>query len=148
MKPPNSSNNLSKYEQSFADFACDYSIKARAIASVSLALTFIALNFIFKLSLPIHIFTIAALFQSLINQPYRLGLYSQRRISLLLVSSFLLQLVRSRRTTKIRCLIFISLLQFRFVFDSCLSFFHRCYLCDKEFYCSSYQRLHQAMVLY
>ncbi|CUT06285.1 PAS domain S-box protein [Candidatus Kryptonium thompsonii] len=71
MKPPNSSNNLSKYEQSFADFACDYSIKARAIASVSLALTFIALNFIFKLSLPIHIFTIAALFQSLINQPYR-----------------------------------------------------------------------------
>ncbi|MFN3135204.1 MAG: hypothetical protein ACK44H_06480, partial [Candidatus Kryptonium sp.] len=71
MKPPNSSNNLSKYEQSFADFACDYSIKARVIASISLALTFISLNFILKLSLPIHVFIIAALFQSLINQPYR-----------------------------------------------------------------------------
>ncbi len=59
------------YEESFADFACDYSIKARIIASVSLAITFVALNFIYNLNLPIHIFIISALFQSIINQPYR-----------------------------------------------------------------------------
>lgn len=59
------------HEESFADFACDYSIKARIIASISLAVTFIALNFIYNLNLPIHIFIISALFQSIINQPYR-----------------------------------------------------------------------------
>lgn len=59
------------HEESFADFACDYSIKARIIASISLALTFIALNFIYNLNLPIHIFIISALFQSIVNQPYR-----------------------------------------------------------------------------
>lgn len=57
--------------QSFADFACDYSIKARAIASISLALLFVILNFIYKLSLPVHVFVLVALFQSLVNQPYR-----------------------------------------------------------------------------
>jgi len=64
-------NRSEKQEQSFADFACDYSLKARAIASISLAVTFIGLNFIFNLSLPVHVFIIAALFQSLVNQPYR-----------------------------------------------------------------------------
>ncbi len=59
------------YEESFADFACNYSIKARIIASVSLVLTFTVLNFIYKLNLPIHIFIISALFESLVNQPYR-----------------------------------------------------------------------------
>ncbi len=57
--------------RSLADFACSYSIKARIIASTLLALTFIILNFTFNLSLPIHVFIIAAIFQSLINQPYR-----------------------------------------------------------------------------
>ncbi|MEN3039360.1 MAG: hypothetical protein ABDI07_09470, partial [Candidatus Kryptonium sp.] len=62
-------NQLSK--QSFADFVCEYSIRARSTASIILAITFITLNFIFNLSLPIHVFIISALFQILVNQPYR-----------------------------------------------------------------------------
>ncbi len=62
---------MNKYEQSFADFACNYSIRARIIASVLLAITFTGLNFIYNLSLPIHVFILSALFESLVNQPYR-----------------------------------------------------------------------------
>lgn len=62
---------MDRHDQSFADFACDYSIKARIIASVLLALTFTVLNFIYNLSLPIQVFILIALFESLINQPYR-----------------------------------------------------------------------------
>ncbi|MCS7228777.1 MAG: PAS domain S-box protein [Candidatus Kryptonium sp.] len=57
--------------QNFIDFVRSYSIKARLIASIALAITFITLNFIFNLSLPIHVFIASALFESLINQPYR-----------------------------------------------------------------------------
>lgn len=62
---------MNQHEQSFADFACNYSIRARAIASILLAVTFTFLNFIYNLSLPIHIFIFVALFESLVNQPYR-----------------------------------------------------------------------------
>ncbi len=62
---------MNRYDQSLADFSCDYSIRARIIASVLLALTFIFFNFVYNLSLPIHVFILAALFESLVNQPYR-----------------------------------------------------------------------------
>ncbi len=55
----------------FSDFACDYSVKARAIASVSLAIAFIVFDRVFNLGLPINVFVAIAIFESLINQPFR-----------------------------------------------------------------------------
>jgi len=55
----------------FSDFACDYSVKARAIASVSIAITFIVLDRIFKFGLPVNVYIALAIFEALINQPFK-----------------------------------------------------------------------------
>jgi hypothetical protein len=55
----------------FSDFVCDYSVKARAIASISIAVTFIILDRVFKLGLPVNVYIALAIFEALINQPFK-----------------------------------------------------------------------------
>jgi hypothetical protein len=55
----------------FSDFACDYLVKARTIASISIAVTFIVLDRVFKFGLPVNVYIALAIFEALINQPFK-----------------------------------------------------------------------------
>ncbi len=67
-----------EFDDELIEFACEYSLRARLVSGLLIPFLFIALDYFYKLNLPVGIIFWAGLFEAFVNQPYP---FLRRRVS-------------------------------------------------------------------